>query len=78
MEVAEPIPTANIRRFDVFGEWNRLLGAERHKLNAAEARAFGIAVAKIVAARKFAGYHPDQLKDVERQANRRESQAGDL
>jgi hypothetical protein len=45
-------PRMTIRRFDIFAEWNRLKGREKLKLSAGESRAYGLAVAKVVAGRK--------------------------
>lgn len=44
-------PQSEIRRFDVFAEWNRLKGRDQLKLKAGDARAYGLAVAKVVAGR---------------------------
>lgn len=41
-----------IRRFDIFAEWNRLKAREKLKLSAGDSRAYGLAVAKVVAGRK--------------------------
>lgn len=60
-------PAANIRRFDVFAEWSRLTGLAK-RLDEDDARAYGLAVAKIVAARKFGGYEPGQLSDWKKRA----------
>jgi len=57
-----------IRRFDIFAEWNRLKAQIRHQMSAADARAYGLAVAKIVAARKFSGLQPEQTRDLKRRA----------
>ena len=61
-------PQAEIRRFDIFAEWNRLKARDRHHMSAADARAYGLAVAKVVAARKFHGTTPDQASDIKRRA----------
>ncbi len=66
-------PAANIRRFDVFAEWSRLTGREKHQLPEGSARAYGIAVAKIVAARKFAGYQPQQVRTLKQQARQQDA-----
>jgi hypothetical protein len=50
-----PTPQQEIRRFDIFAEWNRLKANQQLHLSAPESRAYGLAVAKIVAARKFSG-----------------------
>jgi hypothetical protein len=63
-------PRAEIRRFDIFAEWNRLKARQQHKLSEAEARAYGLAVAKVVAARKFAGHRPEQLGEWKGRARR--------
>lgn len=62
------IPKREIRRFDIFAEWNRLKGRTKTKLSEADARAYGLAVAKIVAARKFSGHDPAQAKELKRKA----------
>ncbi len=61
-------PKAEIRRFDIFAEWNRLRAVTLLKLPEPEARAYGLAVAKVVAARKLHGYTPKELADFKRQA----------
>lgn len=61
-------PQQEIRRFDVFTEWNRLKANQQLHLSAAEARAYGLAVAKIVAARKFSDAQPSQVKDWKQRA----------
>lgn len=45
-------PAAEIRRFDVFAEWNRLKAREDLRLASADAKAYGLAVAKVVAGRR--------------------------
>jgi cation transport regulator ChaB len=67
-----PIPQALIRRFDIFAEWNRLKALRRHHMKAADARAYGLAVAKVVAARKFYGAQPEQVRDLKRRARQDE------
>jgi hypothetical protein len=62
------IPGAQIRRFDIFAEWNRLKARTKHCMSAADARAYGLAVAKVVAARKFHGTTPEQAKDLKHRA----------
>src|SRR5581483_7234436 len=66
-------PFANIRRFDIFAEWSRLTAREKHHLPEAKARAYGLAVAKVVAARKFSGYEPHQVRDMKQRARRQDS-----
>src|SRR5215471_17597732 len=66
------IPQAEIRRFDIFAEWNRLKARQRSHLPEAEAQAYGLAVAKVVAARKFSGYRPEQVQDWKRRARQEE------
>jgi hypothetical protein len=63
-----PISHAQIRRFDIFAEWNRLKARNRHHMSASDARAYGLAVAKVVAARKLHGAAPDQASDLKRRA----------
>jgi hypothetical protein len=61
-------PQQEIRRFDIFAEWNRLKASQQLHLSAAESRAYGLVVAKVVAARKFSGAPPSQVKDWKRRA----------
>jgi len=49
-------PKAPIRRFDVFAEWNRIKGKREFNFSDEDAKAYGLAVAKVVAARKFYGH----------------------
>ena len=49
-------PKAPIRRFDVFAEWNRIKALKELGLSPDDAKAYGLAVAKVVAARKFYGH----------------------
>ena len=49
-------PKAPIRRFDIFAEWNRIKAIKEYGFSEEEAKAFGLAVAKVVAARKFYGH----------------------
>ncbi|MEO2065138.1 MAG: hypothetical protein ABGX17_01400, partial [Desulfurobacteriaceae bacterium] len=48
-------PKAPIRHFDIFAEWNRIKAIKEYGFSEEEAKAFGLAVAKVVAARKFYG-----------------------
>ena len=61
-------PRAQIRRFDIFAEWNRLKAHARHKMGEPDARAYGLAVAKVVASRKLYGAPPEQKSDLKRRA----------
>ncbi len=61
-------PRAQIRRFDIFAEWNRLKARERHRMREADARAYGLAVAKIVAARTVSGAQSEHTRDLKRRA----------
>ncbi len=65
-------PRLPIRRFDIFAEWNRIKARQRHHLPENEARAYGLAVAKVVAARKFSGYQPEQIREWRAHARREE------
>ncbi len=49
-------PRAPIRRFDVFAEWNRIKALKEYGFSEEDAKAYGLAVAKVVAARKFYGH----------------------
>ncbi len=58
-------PQKEIRRFDIFAEWNRLkawksLGFRRET----EAQSYGLAVAKVVAARVLHGYKPKEFREL--------------
>ena len=61
-------PRAPIRRFDIFAEWNRLKARTRHHMDEPDARAYGLAVAKVVASRKLYGAAPEQASDLKRRA----------
>jgi hypothetical protein len=65
-------PRLQIRRFDIFAEWNRLKARTRHKMKEADARAYGLAVAKVVAARKLHGAAPEQTRELKRRARQEE------
>jgi hypothetical protein len=67
------VPRLQIRRFDIFAEWNRLKARERHHMSEADARAYGLAVAKVVAARKFYGAPPEQASDLKRRARQEDT-----
>lgn len=49
----ELCPKNYIRRFDVFAEYNRLLALNKYKYSPEDAKAYGLALAKIIAGRKF-------------------------
>jgi hypothetical protein len=65
-------PRLQIRRFDIFAEWNRLKARKRHKMKEADARAYGLAVAKVVAARTLHGAAPEQARELKRRARQDE------
>ena len=65
-------PQLQIRRFDIFAEWNRIKALKKHKMKAADARAYGLAVAKVVAARKFHGSQPEETRELKRKARKDE------
>jgi hypothetical protein len=50
--MAEEKPRAPVRRFDVFAEYNRLKALKEGQ-SAAQAKSYGLWVAKVVAAQKF-------------------------
>jgi hypothetical protein len=68
MPEQQPAPQMLIRRFDIFAEWNRLKGRTRKHMKEADARAYGLAVAKVVASRKLHGAEPEEAKELKRQA----------
>src|SRR5262245_59346128 len=73
MPEKQEAPQMQIRRFDIFAEWNRLKGRTRLDMAEADARAYGLAVAKVVASRKLHGTEPEKAKELKRRA--REDQA---
>lgn len=72
MPQTERAPRLQIRRFDIFAEWNRLKARTRHNMKEADARAYGLAVAKIVAARTQHGTAPEQTRELKRRARQEE------
>src|SRR5262245_42461910 len=72
MPQTEYAPRLQIRRFDIFAEWNRLKARKRHKMKEGDARAYGLAVAKVVAARKLHGTAPEQTRELKRRARQDE------
>jgi hypothetical protein len=67
------LPEAEVRRFDVFAEWNRLKALEELKLPPADAKAYGLAVAKVVAGRRG---RPGEARRSSRASDRTEGGAG--
>src|SRR5688500_16457194 len=49
---AAPKPQAAIRRFDIFAEYNRLEAMDKKDMKAAEAKGYGLWLAKLVASRR--------------------------
>ena len=72
MTEKERAPRQTIRRFDIFAEWNRLKARTRHRMKEANARAYGLAVAKVVAARKLHGAAPEEQRELKRRARQDE------
>jgi hypothetical protein len=72
MPETERAPRLQIRRFDIFAEWNRLKARTRHHMRQADAQAYGLAVAKVVAARTLHGTAPEQTRDLKRRARQDE------
>jgi hypothetical protein len=66
-------PRRQIRRFDIFAEWNRLKALERKHMDEDDARAYGLAVAKVVAARTLHGQPPEQVRDLKKKAKAEET-----
>jgi hypothetical protein len=66
-------PRRQIRRFDIFAEWNRFTALERKQMAEDDARAYGLAVAKVVAARTLHGQPPKQLRDLKKKAKAEET-----
>ena len=66
-------PRRQIRRFDIFAEWKRLTALERKGMGEDDARTYGLAVAKIVAARTLHGHQPEQLRDLKKKARAEET-----
>jgi hypothetical protein len=62
--MAETKPRQAVRRFDVFAEYQRVKAVEKEKMPADVAKGYGIWLAKLVAARKFAkqrGKSPSEI-----------------
>src|SRR5215213_912077 len=72
MPETERAPQRQIRRFDIFAEWNRLKARTRHSMKEADARAYGLAVAKVVAARTQHGAAPEETRELKRRARQDE------
>jgi hypothetical protein len=72
MTETERAPRLQIRRFDIFAEWNRLKARTRHNMKADDARAYGLAVAKVVAARAQHGAAPEQTRELKRRVRQDE------
>ena len=72
MTEQERAPRQTIRRFDIFAEWNRLKARTRPHMKEADARAYGLAVAKVVAARKLHGAAPEEQRELKRRARQDE------
>lgn len=72
MTKTEQAPRLQIRRFDIFAEWNRLKARTRHKMKEADAQAYGLAVAKVVAARTQHGAAPEETRELKRRARQDE------
>jgi hypothetical protein len=65
-----PSPQAAIRRFDVFAEYNRQQ-AMRRSMRAAQAKGYGLWLAKVVAARKFGRIKPEEAREKLREPKKR-------
>jgi hypothetical protein len=72
MTEKELAPRLQIRRFDIFAEWNRLKARTKHRMDEADARTYGLAVAKVVASRSRYGAAPEQTRDLKRRARQDE------
>lgn len=72
MSEKELAPRLQIRRFDIFAEWNRLKARTKHRMGEANARSYGLAVAKVVASRSRYGTSPEQTRDLKRRARQEE------
>ena len=67
-------PSAPIRRFDVFAEYNRLKAMKEEKMSAKRAKGYGIWLAKVVAAQKFGRMprpKPEARKEKEKSSEER-------
>ena len=73
MTETERAPRLQIRRFDIFAEWNRLKARTKHNMKADDARAYGLAVAKVVASRSQHGAAPEQHREMKRRARQDET-----
>jgi hypothetical protein len=70
MAKSPPISQAEIRRFDIFAEWNRLKAQHAQHLSETDAQAYGLAVAKVVAGRKSGHAHASQASEWRQRAKR--------
>ena len=70
MDKTQQVPQREMRRFDIFAEWNRLKARTQQHFSDAVAQAYGLAVAKVVAARKFAGHRAEQVRDWKQRTTR--------
>ncbi|MBV9468632.1 MAG: hypothetical protein JO316_18620 [Abitibacteriaceae bacterium] len=72
-------PERQVRRFDIFTEWNRLKARERMKLPEPQARIYGLAVAKIVAGRgggspgTHSSHSKEKMKDLKSRARKEDT-----
>ena len=72
----EPLkPLASIRRIDIFAEWSRLTGLKKHRLSELDAKAWGIAVARMVNARTVPGHPPRQVNAWKKHAHLQDIEA---
>lgn len=69
--MADPKPKMPVRRFDVFAEYSRLKARQEGE-SAAQAKGYGIWLAKLVAARKFGKKEPAKEKAGEGEAKKPE------
>jgi hypothetical protein len=70
MPTTKDAPRLQIRRFDIFAEWNRLKALTKHSMKEGDAQAYGLAVAKVVAARTLHGTPPEQTRELKKNARK--------
>ena len=71
---AAPKPQAAIRRFDIFAEYNRQEAMDKKDMKAAEAKGYGLWLAKVVASRRG---HPKDDGDGRAKGERPERKPGE-
>ncbi len=75
--MADQKPKQAVRRFDVFAEYQRVKAVEKEKMPADVAKGYGIWLAKLVAARKFAKQRGKSASEVGKKGEKEPEQLVD-